>query len=78
MAAPSGGAITGSVFGEWTFVDILGVEPPITLAAAGSLSELTPGNYIINEPLLLTSGETYRVENRKLKYDLTIGQIVVP
>ena len=74
----SGGAITGSVFGEWTFVDILGVEPPITLAAAGSLSELTPGNYIINEPLLLTSGETYRVENRKLKYDLTIGQIVVP
>ena len=72
-----GTAVTGSVYGEWTFRDQAAPYTAITLAAAGSITESPSGTYVVNESSLLTSGKTYTCEVRNSGNDIICGDVAV-
>jgi len=68
--------VTGILYTEWAFVETL-TEVSTPLAAAGSVAEVS-GVYTVNEPALLTTLLTYKVNVSSAGNDITIGNIVIP
>ena len=69
--------MTGAVYGEITFTDQATPFATKTLAAAGSLTEVS-GVYTVNEAVLLTSGKTYTCKIAKSCFDVTCGNVAIP
>ena len=70
-------AVTGFVFGDFIFYGDTAPTGAITLAGAGSLTEVA-GVYTVNESSLLTTGHTYTLKIRHDGYDVATGSVVVP